>query len=243
MSKLYELLAVEPDLRQQASAELTRVKELFSKGTGKLLGQVISFHGITENAQELPDEVTQLATTVDDELRALAEVFGRYMNVTIQKEDANANTKAEVGNEFDFLNGLPAPALLNLESRLEDIKKVYVSIPVLDPSERWNFSDDLGCFVSDLRTAFRTAKVPKAFVAYDATEEHPAQVETFTEDVPTHRRETIVYSGSLTVAEKRVRIERINVLIRSVRQARQRANDIEVDSFNIADMIFEYINN
>ena len=56
MSKLYELLAVEPDLRQQAQAELTRVKELFSKGTGKLLGQVISFHGITEEAQELPED-------------------------------------------------------------------------------------------------------------------------------------------------------------------------------------------
>lgn len=242
MTKLYELLAVEPDLRQQANTETKRIKELFGKGTGQLLGQVISFHGVTEDAQELPDEITELATTVKAELDSLAKIFGKYMNVTIQKEVSNAVTTVEV-DKFEFLNGMPAPAMLNLESRLEDLKKVYESIPTLDPSERWNFEEGQGCFVSELRIAYRTAKLPKAFVSYEATAEHPAQVETFSEDVPTHRRETIVYSGALTIADKRARIERINALLRFVKKARQRANDILTDSFPISDQIFEYINN
>jgi hypothetical protein len=129
-----------------------------------------------------------------------------------------------------------------LESRLEDLKKVYEAIPTLDPSERWEFDETRGCFASDLRIAYRTAKVPKAFVASEATKEHPAQVQVFNEDVPTHRRETQVYSGSLTIAEKRSRIERIKVLIRLVKKSRQRANDIEVNDLDIADKIFEYIN-
>ena len=57
MTKLYELLAVEPDLRSQAQEELKRVKAMFTKGQGRLLGQVVHFHGLTEDAQELPDAV------------------------------------------------------------------------------------------------------------------------------------------------------------------------------------------
>jgi hypothetical protein len=47
MSKLYELLAVESDLRSQATEELKRVKDLFTSGTGKLIGQSITYHGLT----------------------------------------------------------------------------------------------------------------------------------------------------------------------------------------------------
>jgi len=241
MSKLYELLAVESDLRQQANEELKRVKEMFAQGGVRFVGQTISFHPVQEGADEVPDEYTELASTVDDELELLAGVFGNYLNVTIQKEVANTNTEAE-SEEFDFLNGLPAPALLNLESRLEDLKKVYELIPTLDPSERWEFDNQRGCFVSDLRVAFRTAKVPKSFVAYEATKEHPAQVQVFNEDVPTHRRETMIYSGALTVADKRDRLERISILISQVKKARQRANDVEITPDELADRIFGYIN-
>jgi hypothetical protein len=140
------------------------------------------------------------------------------------------------------LNELPATALLNLESRLQELEAVYKRIPTLDPSEKWAFDSGSESWVSDTRIAYRTAKVPKSFVAYEATKEHPAQVETFTEDVPSHRRETIVQTGSLTIADKRRKIERINTLIRAVKQARQRANDVEVGELNISVRIFSFIN-
>jgi hypothetical protein len=241
MSKLYELLAVESDLRSQATEELKRVKDLFTSGTGKLIGQSITYHGLTEDAQELPQEVTELATTVENELDQLQEVYGKFLDVTILKERANTHTEAE-SEKFQFLNELPATALLNLESRLQELEAVYKRIPTLDPSEKWAFDSGSESWVSDTRIAYRTAKVPKSFVAYEATKEHPAQVETFTEDVPSHRRETIVQTGSLTIADKRRKIERINTLIRAVKQARQRANDVEVGELNISVRIFSFIN-
>lgn len=241
MTKLYEVLAVEPDLRQQANAELKRVIDLFNQGEGRLVGRVISYQGVTEDTPELPEEVTELATTVDSELGNLRLTFSKYLDATINKEVTNTTTLADV-EEFDFLRGLPATALLNLENRLEEIKKAYLAIPTLDPSEKWTYSDVQGCFVSETRMNYRTKKAMKAFVSYEATEEHPAQVETYAEDVPTHKRETVVFSGALTVTEKRDRLERIEYLARAVKKARQRANDVETNPTKIAHQIFDYIN-
>lgn len=242
MAKLYELLAVEPDLGKKGDECLKWVRSVF--GTPSLLtGQVISYHPIVEDAQELPDERTELGTNVDALLLELQNVFGNFMNVSVQKELTNPYTHAVV--ELDgstFFADFPATALLNLEKKLEDLRKVYEAIPVLDPTERWGFSESQNCYVSDVREAYRTKKTMRSFVAYEATKEHPAQVETYTEDIPTHKRETIVSSGMITQKEKSERLARLDALYQAVKQARQRSNDIDAQTVNVADKIFAYIN-
>lgn len=239
MAKQYELLAVEPDLRQKAGAELKRLLAVFKSGS--FVGQLISYHPVLEDEGEIPEEKTELVTTVKAELSQFEKIFGGYLDVSIQKELTNSGAQAtiEVGDlSFD----LSATALLNLESKLEDVRKIYLQLPTLDPTESWSFSEEQDAFVSGTRVAFRTKKVPKAFVAYEATKEHPAQIETFTEDIDTHRRETIISSGAISVGDKRRRIERIEKLISAVKQARQRANDIDASNERLSEEIFAYIN-
>jgi hypothetical protein len=241
MTKLYELLAVEPDLRDKANAELKRLSELFKQGTGRFLGQVITYHEVAEGAGDVPNEVTELATTVDGEIGHFSKIFGDYLDVTIQKESTNSETMGEVEVE-GLAFAMPATALLNLENRLSDLRKVYARIPTLDPAEKWHFDESQDRYVSDTRVAYKTKKAPRAFVSYEATKEHPAQVETYTEDIDTHRRETVVFSGALTIAEKQKRLERIDALVLAVKQARQRANDTDASTFTLADDLFAYIN-
>jgi len=241
MPQLYELLAVEPELRQQAQAKLKDISLIFSKGAGRFVGQLTSFNVLLEGEPEIEDEEMVLATTVEKELQSLFHVYGGYLDVTIQKEVTNTNTRAtvEIGDiNFD----LPATALLNLESRLEELRKVYARIPTLDPSEVWVFDVGQERYVSKVRSTIRTKKVPKTIVKYDATVEHPAQVELFNEDVPAYKLEKTVFSGALTVAAKTARIERIDELIRLVKKARQRANDTELDFGKISEALEEYIN-
>jgi hypothetical protein len=84
--------------------------------------------------------------------------------------------------------------------------------------------------------------VPKTHVSYEATKEHPAQIEVYHEDIRVGEREQIMHSGALTLARKRVLLGRIDDMLKEVKQARQRANDIEVKEIEIADLIFGVIN-
>lgn len=242
MTKLYEILAVEKDLNKAAQDEVKRIVSVFGQ-PGKLTGQNISFHKLIEGEPELPDEVTVMATTVSGELAALEKSFGDYMTVTMQKEIANTRTGADVLiGDVAFLEALPAPALLNLESRLDELLKLYEAIPVLDPSERWTFDKALGYFVSALREQIRTKKVYRNHVLAEATKEHPAQVQVYQEDVPSYKVEKVISSGVFTPAEKAERIARIKKLAGAVKQARQRANAAEIEPVDLTTKIFTYIN-
>ena len=77
---------------------------------------------------------------------------------------------------------------------------------------------------------------------YDATKEHPAQVQLINADVPAYEVERVIYSGMLTISDKKKRIERIERLQRAVKQARQRANTVETSANSVAEKVFSYIN-
>jgi len=242
MAKLYEILAVEKDLNKAAQDEIKRTVSLFGQ-PGLLTGQNISYHALVEGDHAIPTEVTNLAHTVNGELAELYKVVGAYIDVTVQKEVSNTQTEATVylGNKA-FLLDLPATALLNLESRLEEVRKAYEAVPTIDVTERWNYDSAQGCYVSSVRERMRTKKVFRNHVLTEATKEHPAQVQVYQEEVPMYRVETVISSGMLTPTEKKQRLERITELQAAVKQARQRANDVDVSAVKVADKIFSYIN-
>jgi len=242
MGKLHELLAVEPDLAGQVRRTLSQVEKLFIDGQVRLQGIFRTYAPIDEGGEKFDDETTELATTVDEELERIADVFGRWLNVAIQKETTNQSTKADViVNGNIILEGLSAPALLNLEAKLGELKKVYTAIPTIDPTITWKWNDQFGCFVSRPKTTYKTRKVMKSHVAYEATPEHPAQIETFTQDERAGTWTTIEHSGMWTPSRKRETLGRIDELNAAVKQARQRANTAEVISVEVRKPVFAFI--
>jgi hypothetical protein len=242
MTKLYEILAVESDLRKKAADLLKATIALFGQ-PGKFIGRSVSAHAILEDEPELFPENTDIANSVGSELSDIEETFGAYVDVTVQKELSNTRAFADVQIDgATIFEHLSATALLNLESRLSELEALYIAIPTLDVTERWQHDDDQGCYVSGVRTAYRTKKVPKPMVLYDATVEHPAQVQVFTEEIPAYRIESFQSSGMLTPADKQMRLERLAKLAVAVKQARQRANDTEIEPTHVACKIFDYVN-
>ena len=243
MGKLHELLAVEPELKGQAQRAMSQVKSLFTGGTGRLIGQTRSYQPLDEGGERFEDEITIMAATVEAELDKVATAYGAWMNAAIQKERTNQVARADIVlDDVTFIGGLPATALLNLESKLAELKQVYAAIPTNDPTIKWEYDDQLGYFVSRPRITYRTQKVPRTHVLYEATPEHPAQVELFHEDVRVGTWTTIIHSGGLTPREKQVRLQRVGDLLRAVKQARQRANTVDIEPFEVAKRIFNYIN-
>lgn len=242
MTKLHELIAVESDLKAEALRLCTEVGELFTKGLNRLTGQVRKYSPLEEEGEKLSDEVTELTTTVTSELSQLRAGFGRWLDVTIQKEVTNGKTSASV--EVDgkvVLSNLPAPALLNLESKLATLRAVYANIPTNDQTERWEFDAQQGIYISLPKETYRTKKVPKALVLHEATKEHPAQVQAYTEDIREGIWTTVKKSGMISPTQKREILERLDALIRAVKSARQRANSADIEPVRVADQIFNFI--
>ena len=242
MTKLHELIAVEPDLKSQATSQIADALNVFSNGTGKLVGQVRRYSPLEEYGEQFSDEVTELATTVGDELGRVQDAFGRWIDVAVQKEQTNGATTADVVVDGQVvLKGLSAPALLNLEGKLTSLRQLYSQIPTNDLAERWEYDEQTGVYVSNPRDTYRTQKVIKSLVLHPPTPEHPAQVQAYNEDIRVGTWTTQKRSGMMSPTDKRMILSRLDVLIRAVKSARQRANEVEANTAKVAQVIFDFI--
>lgn len=241
MGKLHELLAVEPDLKAEAQRLAKKVLGIFGSESA-LVGKIRTYQPLEEGGQTFADEITELATKVGDELAGWEVAFSAWLDAATQKEVTNQGTSANVVVDGTTLfESMPATALLNLESKLAEIRQIFNAIPTNDPTEHWEWDEQQDCWVSRERISYRTHKAMRSHVAYHATEQHPAQVETYTEDIRAGVWTSILQSGMLSPVEKQARLKRIDTLIRAVKQARQRANDIDVVNVQLGQKLFDYI--
>lgn len=242
MGKLHELLAVESDLKSRAQRTLGQIRALFGDGQGKLVGQVRVYKPLADDGEPLPEESTKLGTTVHAELELLRKDFAPYIDAAIQKEKTNMSTAADVELDSKVLfKALPATALLNLESKLGELRSVIAAIPTNDLSEAWQFDEQRSAYISRERITYSTKKVSKAQVLYEHTDKHPAQVELITLDERVGTWSTTIQSGMYAPTEKRELLKRVETLLRAVKQARQRANSIDVVDVQIADKLFKFL--
>ena len=75
-------------------------------------------------------------------------------------------------------------------------------LPTPDPAEEWQHDPNTGLLRSKATESLRTSKEPTVIVKYDATEEHPAQTELFTKDVPVGTWTQLLYSGCIPADRK-----------------------------------------
>lgn len=241
MTKLHELLAVENTLAGRARSALSNLAAKFGK-PDLYTGMKKRYEPLEENGQSMPDEDKILPHRVNDDLDELFREFGSWLDVSIQKEITNTQTSAEVMvNGETLIEDLPATALLNLEAKLLELAKTLERIPVNDNAVEWSWDENLLAFKSAPKISYRTERKLGHKVLYDATDHHPAQVETWNEDVRIGIYKTVTHSGAIESVAKRAMMNRLNELLLSVRQARQRANDVEVKYDKISDDIINYL--
>jgi hypothetical protein len=242
MGKLHELIAVEPELKQKALKTAGEVGAMFEKGSALFTGQVRTYKSADDGGDKLPDETKNLSANVQEQLAKVQKEFGRWIDAVVSKEVSNTLTSADVvldGNEL--FSKLPAPALLNLEAKLETLRGVYAAIPTNDLTEAWKLDPSQGVWVSDPAVTNRSKKVQKPLVLYPATPEHPAQTQLITEDVREGSWTTVKTSGMLSPTEKSDMLSRLDDLLMAVKKARQRANEVVAVDVKVAETIFNYI--
>ena len=96
-------------------------------------------------------------------------------------------------------------------------------------------------FASESYQTTKTKKVMKNHVKAEATKEHPAQVETYTEDVIVGYWTTVKFSSAIPAKEKNEMLERVRKLQEAVKCAREEANGMEVESRKIGAAVLNHV--
>ena len=245
--KLHELLAVEPDLEGAYQKIIKETIHTFTKRTDHFNGftRILEIFAHTEGDPEPPAERKAMDTTVHDKLMYQKDHIIRYMDAVLQKEATNQTAKADL--EIDGLmiaKDIPVTFLLALERFLSRIRETYSAIPTLPPGIDYDTASDEGENIYKRRHPKKEYKTEKRIVPqilYEATKNHPAQVdkinETFNVGMYT-RQETC---SMMTPAEKSVLLGRIDKALRAIKIARQKANRAEVINREMGSIIFDYI--
>lgn len=247
MSKLHELLAVESDLRSQAESCRTDLKNTFEKKRTHFMEKVVTFKSMAEGVEPKVESQLGLQTTVGKELDWIGEKLVKAINAAHQIDMANISAVADVVLEDGtiLLAYVPAMSLLQLEKRIKEIQDLVSVIPTLDPAQGFELDASRGSNIFRARDIekSRTEKKFDYVIMVQPTDKFPAQVKELNVDKVTGYTVTQEWSSLITVAQKGDMLDRTEELLRAVKQARARANsmDVDVKENKIAQKITDYV--
>jgi hypothetical protein len=226
------------------SSAHTRTTSLY-----QILGKEALFNGFSktyqplhEEGEQFPDESNIVQARVVPTLKEFALAVIPLFDLDLQKDSANQIAKADV--EVDgvvILKDAPATYLLWLEKWLTDFHTEVKKVPILPQNENWTFDENQDCFRSPPSKAVKTKKTPRAFVKYEATKEHPAQVDMTSEDNVVGYWTTTKFSGALPKQKVQALLDKVERLQLAVKHAREKANTIEIPEVRVGVKMFDYL--
>jgi hypothetical protein len=240
--KLNQILAIEKGVQNKFNADFTTLHHQSLKEP-LIKGQIRTYAKKDDDQDDLPDEHEKVQLAVDTLTKRLASDLSRYFDVRLTKEVGNANAKADIVLEdgTTILTDVPVDYLLFLEKQLIDLRTFVAKLPTLDPAQTWSPSQEAGIWQAQPAQTTKTKKVLKVLEKAAATDKHPAQVETYHEDVLVGTWTTIKLSGAIPVSRQEELISRVEELQRAVKFARETANSIEVQNAEAGQAILGYL--
>lgn len=241
MSKLNAIIAVESGVKSKASRALTDLYRTLKK-PAVWSGLSRTYSPKDEDGERFPAESTLVQVTAKDALDAAVETQIRLYDVVYTKERGNTVAKADVvvdGNTL--LSNVPVTYLLFLEKAFKDFHAFLTDLPVLDPAVSWSYDEQKGFYVSEPTKTVKTKKIPRVLVKAKATDKHPEQTEVYYEDVSVGEWTKTDFSGAISATHKRALLDRLEKVQRAVKVAREEANSVEVEDYNVAEDLFNWL--
>ncbi len=241
MTKLNQIIAIQASKKSQAKEAITNVYQALQK-PDLLAGISRNYKPKDELGEVLPPESKQVQLKVREAVTQIVKALTEMFDTVATQDWANCQAKADVVVAGQtLLSGVPVTHLLFLEKQLIDLHTFVEKMPVLDSAERWSYDSSQDCFASEQYQSLRTKKVPKTHIKYEATKEHPAQVEMYMEDVTVGTWTAVKYSGAIPASQRNAMLDRVRALQDAVKAAREEANTMEVQSQKVAKPILDYI--
>lgn len=241
MPKLNQILAIEKGVKNDAFLAITDVHQRLQKAT-LLAGISRTYRPRDEDGEQLPPESTRVQLNADDAIKTVAVTLAKLFDVTATKEWTNSHAKADVVVDGQTLvTGAPATFLLFLEKQIVDLHTFVAKLPVLDPSETWEYDLTTACYATPVTQTVRTKKIPRNHVLVEATKDHPAQVQVYTEDIGVGTWNTVKFSGALPARQVNDLRARLEKLQQAVKFAREEANSVAAQEQKVGATILDWL--
>lgn len=243
MSKLNQILAVEKGMKARSYRSVTDLHKQIQKNA-LVTGMTRSYEPVNDEDEQLPSETTLVQVNVKDVIEQASKEWTASWDVTATKEWGNTKAFADVKDPETgdvIVEAVPVTFLLFLEKQLSDLHTFVDSLPILDPAEKWTLDSSTGLYTTDEITTHRTKKMPRVIVKYEATTEHPAQTELFSEDKIVGYWKARKFSGAIPEAKRKEMLKRVEALQNAVKRAREEANSIVVDDQKVSAKLIGYV--
>lgn len=242
MTKLNQIIAIEKGVKNQtARVETDLYHALEKKPLFQGLSRVYTPKD-EEDGDRLPPESVAVQIKSGEVIAQLNTALTRLIDLTATKDQSNTLARGDIVVDGTILVAqVPVTTLMFLEKELEKLAAFIGRLPVLDPATTWSYDTNRGVYVAPPVSTVRTKKVPRNHVLAEATKEHPAQVQIFTEDVLVGTWEKIEFSGALPADSINGIAFRLDKLRTAVKFAREQANTIEVVDVQVGAAILSYL--
>jgi hypothetical protein len=241
MSKLNQIIAIEKDVKNKFARQETDLHRTVQIET-LLNGITRTYSPRDENGETRPTEATLVQVRVEDVLKQLAKAAERVFDVTLTKEAANAEAKADIVVDGALLlENVPVTYLLFLEKQLVNLNTFVAKLPTLSPAVTWSKDENTGTYVTEPTQKVSTKKIPQSFEKSPATDRHAAQVEMYYEDKIVGDWTTVLSSGAIPQVRKSELLDRLDKLSAAVKFAREEANNTVVTDRQAAGAVFTYL--
>lgn len=242
MGKINAVIALEKGIKAQSYSVISELHKTAQK-SDLFTGFVETYQKRDEDSEDLPSEQKKIQYTVNGILRDVRTALADLCAITARKEWSNCVAAAAIIVDGTVLiENVPVTYLLFLEKQLTDMRTFVEKLPTLDGNEDWRNDPTTGLYRTEASQTHRTKKVQRAIVLYDATKEHPAQTQLVSEDIVAGYWNTVKHSAAMPAPQKQAMTERVEKLLRAVKEAREAANSREeVVPPSIGDVVLWYV--
>jgi hypothetical protein len=244
-TKLNQIVAVRAGVRSDVEKKLTKHYHLLQRAE-LLNGLARTYQPLDSEGYKFPDETTQVQVKATTVLREVAGDLTRLFDTTAALDWSNQEARADVvllgGDEpVTLVKDAPVSYLMFLEKALVNLETLIRKLPVLPSTETWKPDPATDTYRSEPIGSTKTAKIRRNHVLYEATDRHPAQVESYSEDVPIGTWTTVKFSGALPAQDINKMLDRVVTVAEAVKFAREQANLAEVVDPKPGRRILEYV--
>ncbi len=244
MTRLSQIIAVEKGVKSDAERTVNEARTEVGN-SARLSGISRTYQPRDDEGDHLPPESTLVQVKTEDVLTDVAKSLTRLFDVTLTKDAANCHAVADVKlpDGTVLLPKVPVTYLLFLQRQVAALATFVARLPLLEPAEDWGDAPDpvSGCWRTAPSSKTRPKKVPRAFVAYEATATQPAQVQVWQEDVIVGDWTTVKFSGAVPARRVRQISDRLTVLTQAVKYAREEANATEITDKQAGAAVFGWL--
>ena len=243
MTKLNQIIAIAKGTKSAVQAGVTELDKLCQK-PALFNGFAKTYKPFNEDdGEKLPDERHRVQASCEEVLKRADRLWTEGLNTAARLDWTNLKATADVVvDEKVLIKGAPVSFLLSLEKTLVDMRTLFSKLPVLDEGEEWQKDENTEGYRTAPTPTHRTKKTQKPIVLAHATEHHPAQTQLITEDVIVGHWMTTKLSGAMKKADREDILERLDTLMKAVKQAREQANMAdEVQSPDVGKAIFNFL--